>query len=110
MTVKQFFRIAKRYPPGDDEYLTNADKQGPPSATLPDDVRRSWNALSAYDSEEGARRQAQRFPRLGAKIVRYDIPEGAAITWEKTFGPGHYDLRGDIDSLRSYLAEVEIDV
>jgi hypothetical protein len=72
--------------------------------------KRSWNALSAFDTEEGARRQAKMFTHLGKFIVRCDIPEGSGISWEQSGEAGHYDLRGDVKELKSYLADVVIDV
>jgi hypothetical protein len=102
--VRSFYRVAKNYPPMDQDYVTRQERDGDPPAHLSREIRRSWDALSAYDSEEGARRQAQRFPKLGRFIVRYDVPEGAGVTWEQTLGPGHYDLRGDKDELKRYLA------
>lgn len=36
-------------------------------------------------------------------IVRYDIPEGSGVPYEPTPPPGHYDIRGNLDELRSCL-------
>lgn len=55
---------------------------GDPPADASEEKKRSWDALSAFDSEEGARRQAKQYTHLGKFIVRYDIPEGAGIAWE----------------------------
>ena len=107
---RSFYRIAKSYPPGDEEYLSLQERKGDPPADASAEVKRSWSALSAFDSEEGARRVAKKRPRLGSLIVRYDIPDGAGITWEKTLGPGHYDLRGDKDELKRYLTDFVVDV
>lgn len=92
---RSFYRIARRYPPADEEYLSLQERKGDPPADASDEVKRSRSALSAFDSEAGARAMARKRPRLGTLIVRYDIPIGAAITWEKTLGPGHFDLRGE---------------
>ena len=46
------------------------------------------------------------FTHLGNMIVRYDIPDGSGITWEQSGEPGHYDLRGDAEELKHYLADV----
>ena len=48
----------------------------------------------------------RRFKRLGTLIVRYDIPEGAGIAWEKSGKvPHHYDLFGDREGLKRYLSD-----
>jgi hypothetical protein len=102
--VRSFFRVARRYPPDDHSYLTPQDKLGDPPADAPEERKRSWDALSAFDNEEGARRQARQFTHLGNLIVRYDIPEDSGITWEPSGEPGHVDLRGDREELKRYLA------
>jgi hypothetical protein len=108
--VRSFYRVAKSYPPTDEDYVTRQERDGDPPGHLSEEVRRSWDGLSAYDTVEGARRQARRFPRLGRFIVRYDIPEGSAVTWEQSLGPGHYDLRGDKDELKRCLTPFVADV
>ena len=108
--VRSFYRVAKSYPPTGRDYLTRQDRQGDPPPNVPEAVRRSWDGLSAYDTEDGARRQARRFPRLGRYIVRYDIPPDASISYEPSLGPGHFDLRGDKDELHGYLADFVTDV
>lgn len=105
---KSFYRAAKHNPPTDRAYRTPASKNKPIPPGLSEEKRRSWDALSAWDSEEGARRAAlnaaQSGTNLGQHIVRYDIPGGVGITWEQTIEPGHYDLRGDLLALKRYLA------
>jgi len=108
--MPSFYRVAKRFPPGDREYETRQERQGDPPADLPDEVKRSWDALSMFDSEEGARRAAERWPHLGRRIVRYDIPEGAGIAWEQSGLPGHYDVRGDKEVLKRCLADFVAEV
>ena len=104
--AKSFFRIAKTYPPGDDEYLTARQRYGDPAPHSNDAVKRSWDGLSAYDSEDGAREKAKRLKgRLGALIVRYEIPEGAGIAWEPSFGGGNHDLFGDVAEFKGYLSD-----
>lgn len=68
-------------------------------------MRRSWDALSAFDTDEGTRRQARRVPRLGRYSIRNDIPSDCNIIVEQTLGPGHYDIRGDKHELHGYLAD-----
>ena len=107
--MPSFYRVAMTYPPTDDEYLTMQETRGDPRPDLPEEVKRSWDALSAWDSEAGARAIAiKRRGRFGALIVRYDFPDDAGIQWEKTLGPGHYDLRGDREKLKQYLSDVVV--
>jgi hypothetical protein len=105
-SVTSFYRVSKRYPPDERSYLTPRDKLGDPPADASEEKMRSWDALSAFDTEEGARRQARMFTLLGNLIVRYDIPDESGITWEQSGEPGHFDLRGDAEELKRYLADV----
>ena len=106
--VRSFFRIAKKVPPADKEYLTNQDRRGPPRDELPQRVKDSWDGLSAFESEETARAAARNSERdLGKFIVRYDIPAGSGIsaTYTPEIAEGHYDLRGDKEELKRYLTD-----
>ncbi len=109
--IRSFYRVARTYPPSDAEYLTAREKRGDPPAGASAELQRSYDGLSAFDSSEGARALAIRLKgRLGRLIVRYDIPDGAGAVWDKTLGPGHYDLYGDKTELQRYLADVVEDV
>lgn len=101
--VKSFYRITKANPPTDDDYQTRFDREGSAPDDLPEAVRESWDAYSAFDTPEGAKAMARRFKRLGRYISRYDVPEDGGITWEQTIEPGHYDLRGSKEILKQYL-------
>ena len=107
--AKSLYRIAKTFPPGDDEYQTAQDRLGELGEHIPEAVRRSWDALSAYDTEAGARKRVKAARKgrrpLGDLIVRYDIPEGSGLTYEPSLGPGHYDIRGDVEELKRYLSD-----
>ena len=108
--VRSFYRVAKTYPSTDVDYRTQRDFRGDPPSGLTDEQLWSWDAYSAFGSEAGARRQGRRYPRLGTHIVRYDIPAASGIEWRKTFGPGHYDLKGDKAALHRYLADFDVEV
>jgi len=95
-------RAAKRVPLGDDEYLTWQEKKGDPPPHYPEPVRKSWDALSSYDTEERMRAKALENPRLGKFIIRYNIPAGAGVSWTPSIEEGHYDLRGDKEELERY--------
>jgi hypothetical protein len=100
--VKSFYRVTKSNPPSDADYVTRLEREGPPPAHLPDEVKESWDAFSAFDSADGALAKARRFKRLGRYIMRYDIPAEGGIAWKQTIEPGHYDLRGDKETLKRY--------
>jgi len=100
----RLFRVAKQFPPAHAEYLSPQEQGRKQRPGLSDEQKRSWDALSCWDTEEGARKLGQAFPKVGSLIVRFDIPEGAGVRWEQTIEPGHYDLRDDKEELKRYLA------
>jgi hypothetical protein len=100
MPVRSFYRVAKTFPPGDDEYLTPREPGRKPRANASAEEVRSLDGLISLDSEDGARRVAQQFPKVGSLIVRYDLPDGAGIIAEQTITAGHYDLYGDKEELK----------
>jgi hypothetical protein len=104
MSIRSLYRIVRAFPPRDEEYLTPRELGRKPKANSSDEDRRSLDALSSWDTEEGARRIAQQFPKLGRLIVRYDIPDTARITAEQTIVVDHFDLHGDMEELKRYLA------
>ena len=93
------------------DYTTASERRrgAPPPPYVPPERHRSWyQGYSAYDTPEAAARPAMKMRgKLGDLIVRYDIPEGVGITWEPVPGDedsGHFDLFGDKDVLKRYLA------
>lgn len=104
--VRSFYRAVKKYPPADRDYLTPRDRRGDPPEQFTEEQKRSWDALSAFDTEEGVRWQHALLPApgIGKYVVRYDIPEGSGVFWEETLEPGHYDLRGDFVAIRRNLS------
>lgn len=108
--TRSFYRVATRFPPKDRSYQTQFARRGPPDPALPDHIKSNWDALSAFDTEEGARRAAQAAPHLGTLIVRYDIPENSGITWIQSGPDGHYDLSGDLEFLKACLSDFRADV
>ena len=108
-TTKRLYRAAERYPPADREYRTPKVKgrQLPPDAS--DEMRRSWDALSAWDSVEAAVAVAR--GSVSARyVVGYDIPEDCGVTYEPSGEPGHFDIRGDMVELKRSLSDVKPDV
>jgi hypothetical protein len=100
---KTFYRACKTNPPTDKDYVLLFERKGHPSPELPEELRASYYAFSAYDSVAGLKEQIRQIPGMGRHIFRYDIPEGSGITWKQTLGPGHYDLFGDKEDLKRYL-------
>jgi hypothetical protein len=103
--VRAFYRAIRSNPPTDRDYVTPHERRGDPPPHLSAEEQRSWDALSFYDTKEGVRRQARLVPAIGRFIARYDIPIDAGITWEQTIAPGHYDVRGDKETLKRCLTD-----
>lgn len=122
--TKRLCRAAERYPPADREYRTPAAKgrQIPPDASaeqrqydqfLPAKTGHretpSWDALSAWDMPEAAIVVARR--SLSARfVVCFDIPDDSGVTYEPSGPPGHFDIRGDLGTLKRYLTDVKLAV
>ena len=107
--TKRLCRAAQRYPPADREYRTPAAKgrQIPPDASA--EQRQSWDALSAWDMPEAAIVVARR--SLSARFVAcFDIPDDSGVTYEPSGPPGHFDIRGDLGTLKRYLTDVKLAV
>ena len=103
---RTFYRIAKQFPPGDDEYVTAREKYGDPDPSLPPAVQRSYDGYSFYNTIKGARGQAKRARgKLGLLILRYEVPADATITWDCD-DTGHCDLFGDKAELKRYLVGI----
>jgi hypothetical protein len=100
-----FYRATKRYPPTDKDYVTRQERLGDPPQDVDEEVRRSWDALSFFDSVEALEQQIRKIPAIGKHMRGYDVPEGIGITWEASGGPDHYDLRGDKEVLKKCLVE-----
>jgi hypothetical protein len=83
--MKSFYRITKFNPPTDADYQTRFDREGPAPENLPPQVRESWDALSAFDTSDGAIATARRFKRLGRYICRYEIPNAGVSSGIRRF-------------------------
>lgn len=114
--TKRLYRAAERYPPADREYRTSAyrGRALPPNAS--EEQRRSWDALSAWDTEAAAMSVAcgsmsARFVvSFDIPIVCFGAPGACGITCEPSGEPGHFDIRGDMEELKRYLSDVRVDV
>jgi hypothetical protein len=96
--TRTFYRLAHGFPPPLDDYRTARDKRGNPPAGADEEVLFSWDSLSAFDTEDAARRVGRKLRGLGHLIVRYVIPADADIVWRQTgSNRHHWDLRGRAD-------------
>ncbi|MGH2616744.1 MAG: hypothetical protein ACRDJC_16035 [Thermomicrobiales bacterium] len=100
-----FYRATKRYPPTNKDYITRQERLGDPPEDEDEEVRKSWDALSFFDSVEALEQQIREIPAIGRHMCRYRIPENAGITWEASGNPGHFDLRGDKEVLKECLVD-----
>ncbi len=103
-----FYRIVLTDPPTLVDFMSNRTKGRPRRAI---ESVEEWGGLSVYDDEERARETARKFPRLGAHLAVLDVPPGAPIRWQQTFGPGHYTLWGEPqDVLNCVVSTIPVEV
>src|SRR3712207_2160055 len=97
-------RIVKTDPPTVADFLSNA-AQG---HQMPADPARQavWEALSAYSTLPQARRKRRASPILGRYIAVLHIPIDGPVTFERTFGEGHFTVRGDPEELLRMVVSV----
>ncbi len=108
-STKRLYRSAEKYPPGNSEYRTDAEKNRrlPPDASA--EFLRSRDALSAWDTAAAAMNVALS-SRSARFVVAYDIPENCGVTYEPSLEPGHFSIRGDREELKDCLSGDKIDV
>jgi hypothetical protein len=70
--------------------------------------RRLWNGVSANATLRQASSRARDYPALGRYVARLDIPQGAAVRWERTLprSRGHYTLWAEPAVLLSHVTVV----
>jgi len=101
------YRIVKANPPSVRDFWSQVAKQRSPMRPLPPHLERLWDGISVYDSEERARTQARRHPRLGRFIAALLIPERSSLRWEQTTNdPEHFTIWGDPTDILACLALV----
>jgi hypothetical protein len=100
-----FHRLIKQEQPHLDDFLSNDAKGHPP----PDDPikRAAWDGISAYRTLAQARRKRRTSPILGTFIAVIRVLPDDPITAERSFGPGHFTLRGAPHLLLSRVVSVE---
>jgi hypothetical protein len=104
--VHTFFRVIRRITPVRRDFLSNTAKRRPLPPNNPE-AARLWDAVSVYDTEAAARRQARRTPGMGAFIAELRIPATVPVGWEKTLRDRHhYSLWGDADTLLNIVLRV----
>jgi hypothetical protein len=99
---RRFYRIVKSNPPTEEDFQSHAALGRVPPRAIRDDPEklRSWECVSVFDTEAGARRVARtsREMRLGRFIAELLLPgdQPASITYDKTLGShGHYDMTAE---------------
>jgi hypothetical protein len=102
---RTLFRIVASNPPSIADFTSNASHGRTLQNPTPE-RRRRWAGLSMFATEAQARRNARKFPRLGAFIATVTIPDDALVRIERTSGPGHYTVWGH----PAYLLERVTDV
>jgi pimeloyl-ACP methyl ester carboxylesterase len=89
--------------------FTSNEVLGVPIRNSDPETLRLWGGLSAWATEAQARRNARRFPSLGAHIAAIRLERGAPIRVERTRGPGHHTLWGEPDHfLTRVISVVEV--
>lgn len=100
--TKRLYRAAERYPPANREYRSSAAKGRQPPPDASEELLRSWDALSAWDTPEAALRVAR--GSVSARyVVCFEIPDDCGVIYEQSGEPGHFDIRGDMEELKGYL-------
>jgi hypothetical protein len=107
-----FHRVVKANPATVDDFKSY-DELGrpPPRDFLGDPARlRSWQRVSVFDTEDGARRvaRASRNMRLGRYIAQLRIPvdQPERFDLERTGSHGHYDVRASAADLLACVVRV----
>ena len=100
-----FYRIVRTDPPAESDFLSYAALGLP----APDDpgLRRVFDGISVFDTEERARRRARATLALGRFIAAVEIATGDPIRAERTLRrSGHHTLWGDPVALLERVASV----
>jgi hypothetical protein len=88
--TRTLYRAVKSNPPTDQDYVTLQERKGDPPDDLPEDRRKSWDALSFYDTPEGVRRMAAEIRGPWKFVARYEISlDVSDLIWEESIEPGH---------------------
>lgn len=105
--ARLFYRIAKTDPPTVVDFLSNKALGRRRRRNESED---EWAGLSLYDTEEGARVTARRYPQIGSFLAVVRVTEGTPFRIAQTFHAGHYTLWGEPeDFLRAVIAVVPIE-
>ena len=107
-----FYRIVKTDPPTEEDIASHAAPGRTPPVAFRDDPEklRSWERVSLFDTEAGARTIARATRgRLGHFIAELHIPnvESKRFMWERTGAtPGHYDMSASPADLLACVVRV----
>lgn len=110
---RRFYRIVRTNHPTEEDFKSHAASGKIPPRAIQEDAEllRSWELVSVFDTEDGARRvaRASRDMRLGRYIAELVIAsEGQdAIVIEKTRGShGHHDIMAAPATLLALIVRI----
>ena len=101
-----FYRVVLTNPPTEEDFRSHKERGIALRRDTPE-LRRSWEGVSVYDTEEKAREVMQRFPRIGTFIAELSIEESGPVRFEQTTDdPNHYDLWGEPQVMMAAVVRV----
>lgn len=110
--MRVFYRIVRTNPPTEVDFVSHAALGRTPPAAFDGDPERlrSWERVSLFDSEAGARLIARATRgRLGRFIAEPRIPDAqrGRFVWERTGAtPGYYDMDASAADLLACVVRV----
>jgi hypothetical protein len=98
----RLYRIIRTQHPSWSDFLSNQVRDQPRrDVELREPLE--WTGPSTFDTEQGARAAAQRFPALGRYIAELAIPDGTSALIYRSGGPGHWTVVGGPGVLLGYV-------
>lgn len=84
------FHTVGHNPPQESDFWSN-EREGKRQPREAWQVR-YWRGFSAFDTFDQARNKAISFPRQGKFVAEIAVADIPGITYEQSFGPGHYTV------------------
>ena len=105
-TTRTFYRIVTATPPVLQDFFSDRERGKPRRGTGPD-IDFMWNGFSVFETEDQARAQAARFPKIGDYIARLEIPDEASLQVRRTGSTdGHHTIQGAAEVVCQYVVHV----